>query len=209
MMLETKKIKEIYDYLSAESVPLTYAQGAFIFCRWDPLVAEKASEIYHKGLVNYLMFTGGIGKDSGFLKKLELPEAKFQAALANIIKRVPEKDIYIEPKATNGGECCRFGIDTIIENSLFHEKLIVIAHPTSLRRVVATLEKIAEEKKFKSTYQKIGTNYLFRPHSKLDQKEAIAELLRLADWPAKDWCIPQADLPEGLVQYAREVQDEL
>jgi len=197
----------MFKYLYNPTKSLKKADGAFVFGRIDPLVAKKASDIYNQGLVNYVMFTGGIGKDAGFLKKLNIPEAKFQAALSNIFYNVPEDKIYVEPRATHGGECCRFGIDTIVENLLPHKNLILVIHPTSLRRIAATIKVIAPEKEFKSNYQRVGTDYFFNPDNPIDQKEAIEELLKLADWPKKNWCEPQQDLPEHLVKYARDVKE--
>ena len=204
--IETEKIKEIYDYLSDSTNPLIKANGAFVFCRDDPLVAKKTATLFQNNLIDYAMFTGGIGKDSGYLTDLQLPEAKWQAALLNLIYQIPSKQIYVEPHATNGGECCRFGIDTVVNNSLPHQDLIIVCHPTSLRRTSATLEMEAKKKGFKSNYQRIGTDYIFNANNPQDQQEAIAELIRLTDWPAKGWCTLQEDLPYELVSYARELK---
>jgi hypothetical protein len=205
MAIDTTKIKNIFDYLSSSTAPLEKADGAFIFCRDSPLVAQRASELVHQNLVGYVMFTGGIGKDSGYLTKLQLPEAAWQAALLNLYHKVPADRIYVESQAPNGGECARKGIDTIVQNGLSHDRIIVVCHATQLRRVQATLEVEAEKKNFQASYQRSGTNYNFDPDSPKDQQEAMVELLRLADWPAKGWCTPQEDLPEELVLYARDI----
>ncbi len=191
------------NYLENKNKNLEKADGAFVFGRADPLVAEKASEIYHYGLINYIMFTGGIGKDSGILAHLQIPEAKFQAGLANILYKVPKEDMYLETQASNGAECCGFGIGTIYSNNLPHENLILVAHPTSLRRMQAMMEFIGPEINFKANYQTARTNYEFNPRNPVDQKEAVDELLRLADWPGKGWLHSQRDLPEDLLEYAR------
>lgn len=204
--VDSKKIKEIYKYLSEETSPLSPAEGAFVFCRDDPLIAKKVAKLFNEKLINYAMFTGGIGKDSGFLKDLEMPEAKWQSALLNIIHGISKENIYIESKSSNGGEACRFGVDTIVRNSLPHHNLIVVCHSSSLRRLEASLQIESEKKNFDTQYQKTGTNYEFNPRNPKDQKEVVAELLRLADWPAKGWAKEQEDLPLGLVEYAREIK---
>lgn len=208
--IETKKIEDIYDYVSAGNNynSLIQADGAFVFCRDDPLVAEKVAELFLGNFVDYIMFTGGIGKDSGYLAELEIPEAKWQAALLQSIHKVSSEQIYIESKATNGGECCRYGIDTIIGNNLSHDNLVVVCHSTSLRRVQATLEAEAKKKGFEAKYHRMGTNYNFNVNNPNDQHEAITELIRLADWPEKGWCTLQEDLPHELVSYAREIKDK-
>ena len=120
---------------------------------------------------------------------------------------MPEKIIYLESLATNGGENSRFSLDKIVEENLSHEEIILLSHATSLRRLDAVMKFTAKEKGFESRFQRAGTDYFFNPNNLLDQKESIAELLRIADWPAKGWCVPQDDLPEDLVQYARDIKD--
>lgn len=205
--VDESKIQEMFDYLYNPTENLQASDGTLAFGRWDPKVAESAYQIYHRGLTDYLLFTGGIGKDSGILTDLELPEAKWQAALVGIIHGVPSENIYVEPNATHGGECCRFSIDKILENNLSHNNLILLVHSTSLRRIHAVMEVIAHEKNFVANYQKTGTRYDFNPENRV-QREAVAELLRLADWPAKDWCVKQDDLPEELVMYARDLDSK-
>ncbi len=205
--IDSKKILEMFKYLYNPSFPILQSDGAFVFCRDDPLVAKKASEVYNKGIVDYLMFTGGVGKDSGILAKLGVPEAKFQGALSNILHKVPEKAIHIEQNATNAGECCRFGIDIILGSSLPYENLILLSHPTSLRRADAVMKIIAPTKNFQANYQRVGTDYSFDSTNPLDQKEAVQELLRLADWPKKGWALEQEDIPLNLVNYANEIKD--
>lgn len=207
MKVETDKIAKMFDYLYNPSDPLTKANGAFVGGRWDPIVAKKASRLYNEGLVDYLMFIGGIGKDSGILTRLNVPEAIFQAALANTVHGVPENKIYVEPRPTNGGDCCRFGIETIVETGLPCENLIMVMHSTSLRRMDAVMKVIAREKNFQAKFQRCGTGYEFNPGNLVDQQEVVAEIVRLADWPAKGWCEAQGDLPVGLVEYAREIKD--
>jgi len=204
--IEFKKIGEIYEYLSEETFPINSAEGAFVFCRDDPLVAKRVSKLFNEKLINYAMFTGGIGKDSSFLKDLKMPEAKWQAGLLNIIYGVAKENIYIESKASNGGENCRFGIDAIVENSLPHNNLIVVGHSPSLKRLEASLQIESEKKNFYANYQRTGTDYEFNSRNPKDQKEVIAELLRVADWPAKGWAKEQEDLPLSLVEYAREIE---
>jgi hypothetical protein len=48
------------------------------------------------------------------------------------------------------------------------------------------------------------TAYRFDAENPSDRAEAAAELLRLADWPAKNWIGLQADLPLNLVDFVRD-----
>lgn len=203
MVIEPRKISDMYDYLRDER-DLKPADGAFVFGRFDPLVARKTIDLFENRTIDYALIVGGIGKDSGALTRLNIPEAHYLASL--VLNQKPEvKDkIYVESKPTNGGECCRMGIDALVTNNLPHNDLLVVIHPTSLKRIMAMLENEAPKKGFEARWQGIGTDYVFSSLNVVDQKEAVAELLRLADWPAKGWCAPQADLPQDLVQIARE-----
>ena len=142
---EPEKIKQIFDYLATESYPFQNANGAFVFCRADPLVANRAAEFYEKQKVEYILVTGGKGKDSGPLIELDCPEAVYQAVLLHWVHRIPDNKILVEPTATNGAENSRFGIDVIVNSELSHDELIMIVHPTSLRRTLAVHQMIAEE----------------------------------------------------------------
>ena len=206
MKVEPTKIQGMFDYLYNPTHPLTKADGAFVFCRDDPLVAQRVSELFDQDLVDYVMFTGGIGKDSGYLTILNLPESKWQAGLLNMIHGIPQEDIYVEPKARHGGECCRFGMETIIGSGRPYNDLTIVIHPTQLRRQNAVLEIEAEKRGFEACYQRTGTNHQFDPRNPVDQKEAVEELLRLTDWPGQGLCATQSDLPRELVAYAREIQ---
>ena len=201
--VEKQKISSIYDYVSSDSGVLRKADGAFVFGRADPLVALRTAELYKEGLVDYCLMSGGLGKDSGALIGLEFPEAFYQAGLLRWKHKVPDKNIYVESKSRNGAECCTFGIETILENDLPHRDLIIVVHPTSLRRTEAVMHVKAIEKNFMANYQRTGTKYSFNTENLADQKESVAELLRIADWPAKGWAAPQNDLPLELLEYAR------
>lgn len=201
--MDYKKISDMYDYLSAES-ELKNADGAFVFGRFDRRVADKTLGLFDRNLVDYALVVGGIGKDSGALTRLNIPEAHYLASLILEGKPSVGDRLHIEPRPTNGGECCRMGIDYIVSNNLPHDKLTVVIHPTSLRRIMAMLENEAPKKGFEAIWQGIGTDYRFDKSSIVDQKEAVAEILRLADWPIKGWCAPQRDLPLDLVQVARD-----
>ena len=205
MLVESQKIREIFDYLYNPTHPLERSDGAFVFCRDDPLVAERAAELYHSQLVGYVLFTGGLGKDSGYLGDLKVPEAKWQSLLLNIVHGVPQNHIYVEAEARNGAENSALGIDTIVHHELSHSHLTIIIHPTQMRRVHAVHLLKAAEKQFTAEYRRTGTNYIFDPTRPRDQMEAMTELVKIADWSEKGWCVEQPDVPLDLVEYAREM----
>jgi len=187
MKVETAKIKEMFDYLSSGTAKIEWADGAFVFCRKDPLVAQRAVQLYDQGYISYIMFTGGIGKDSGDLATQGLTEAKYQAQIATI-NHVPTQAILLEETATNGGENCRKGIDTIVRAKVRHERLIVISHATQLHRVTPMLEQIAKEKSFYCRLQSTPTKYHFEPDNFIDQREVVLESCEFMNGQRKDGC---------------------
>lgn len=194
----------MYEYLSAETSPLKYADWALVFGRADELVAERAIQLLEDPLVDYALIIGGIGKDSRSLARLQIPEAHYIASLMLSNMDLAGDRIYVEPRPTNGGECWEMGIETLLKNNLPHEDLTVVIHPTSLRRIMAQGDTIMRRVGFEAKLQGTGTHYNFDPRNPVDQKEAVGELLRLADWPGKGFCTAQADLPVDLVQVARD-----
>ncbi len=210
MNIDTGKIEAIYNYVRAGTGPLKRADGLFVFGRADPLVANRTAQLLGEGLADYAIIAGGIGKDSGPLTRLQIPEAHYLASLL-VADGVQGDKLYVESRPRNGGECCEMGLGKIVEERLPHEDMTVVIHPTSLKRIMAMLEHKAPQLGFKTRWQGTGTHYTFDSRRLIDQKEAVAELLRLADWPVnKDaagnpdpWCAPQADLPWGLVDVAR------
>ena len=188
-----------------ESAGLMRADGALVFCREDPAVAAAAASLYHQELVEWVVLTGGIGKDSGEFSKKAGSEAARQMRLLVDEHRVPAHVIYLEERAKNGAENSRFGIDTILHFGLPHDKIILVMHPRNAHRVYAVQTKIArEEKKFVADYQMVCTRDPFDATNPAHKKELLSEFLRVADWPASRWSDPQPDLPEELVTWARE-----
>ena len=187
--------------LAATSPRLEPAEGAIVFCRQDPAMAEAAATLFGQGLIRWAVLTGGIGKDSG---DLTVPEAVHQRDLL-VEMGVPAHLLHVEPKARHGGENSRFAIDVIRELGLAHGQLILVAHPDNARRILAVHTWIARrEKQFAAEYQLVSANRVFDPENLKQADTALAELLRLADWPTKGWADPQSDLPLDLVKWARE-----
>jgi hypothetical protein len=198
-------ISEIFSYLMAyEAQNPVKADGIFMFCRTDKRLAITMASLLDADLAGYGLIVGGIGKDSGVLADINLPEALYLASIIHWEYGIPDNRLLVESTASTGAEASRRGIETIRQSGRPHERLIMVAHPTSLRRLWAMHLSIAGELGFSANYQLVSTAYPFDPENPVDQREAKAELLRLANWPAKGWAVPQRDLPEDLVSWARK-----
>ena len=193
----------MFDYLSAENRP-SEPEGAVVFGRHDSRLVDGMSSLSTDGLAKYFIISGWLGKDSGYLRDLKLPEADYLAAVATGAPyNIPPEMIYRETKALNGGDNARYSLDMIDEHNLPRYSLTALAHATSLRRLAATLEfEGAKKTKPTTMVHRVATDYPFDATNTLDQIEAAAEFMRLVEWPAKGWLGPQEDLPQDLIEFA-------
>lgn len=215
---------ELLEYLSthptvpAGPAPANYqpADAIFGFGRKDPAVAITATALYRQGLAPLVLFTGGIGKDSGpILTRYKVPEAAFQAALAEHAG-VPADAIVIEDQAKHGGENCLLGYRAVRDRlGRPPASLILVVHPLSLRRLVEVFGTIAESERWPHlAIQSCPTGYTPDPASPADRIEAAKEMMLLAKWPHEQGSNdrpklrPQPDLPAHLVDIARRILAE-
>jgi hypothetical protein len=204
-MSDHAKFAEIYDYLEAPVKPGD-PTGTLVFGRHDVRLAQSMGGLASKSLAPWFVISGNLGKDSGELWETGTPEAGFIAAevLTGDYDITPGM-IHVETEALTGEENARFGLRKMAVLGLEHRAVTALAHATSLRRLAASVEH--EGAGHVETVYRVPTDYPFDPSAVKDQLEAAAELLRLADWPARGWLPEQADLPENLVDFARHVTD--
>ena len=209
-MKDSEKLQQVALYMGMGLLPpddsrVQYANGAFVFCREDAEVARAAAKLYRLGKIDWILLTGGIGKDSGELSRASGSEAIHQRNLLVADHGVPCDVIRLETKAKNGAENSRFGIDTIVRLGLPHTRIILVVHPRSARRVYAVHTKIArDEKGFSGDYQVVCMHDPLCAENPLHRAELLNEFVRVADWPGKGWSDPQPDLPIELLAWARE-----
>jgi hypothetical protein len=203
-----KQYADIFDYLSADEAA-SHETGTVVFGRKDLLVARKTLDIIQRGDAKWTIITGGVGKDSG---DLQIPEAVY---LANEINEQSQKaeltlpPLYLDITATNGGENARNSLAIISHNELDDSSgVTAVAHATSSRRLGEMLKHAAHQQENPLTVYREATNYNFDPTNPSDQAEARGEILRLADWPEKDWLLPQSNLPENMIDFVRDIESK-
>ncbi|GAB3171839.1 DUF218 domain-containing protein [Micromonospora palomenae] len=82
-----------------------------VFGAADPQLAYDAVQLRDLGSVSYVVFTGGVGKDSGPLAALGIAEADFLASIA-IAAGLPPGIILIERSATNAAQNAALSLRT-------------------------------------------------------------------------------------------------
>ncbi len=181
--------------------------AAFVFGRQDRLVAEAAAPLWHNGRVERVLITGGIGKDSGNLSAEAGDSEAGWLADQMVLLGVSREHIIVEPRASNGGENCRFGLDTLAAAIGQFGSLIVVAHATSLRRLGAMLYDELNHRNLSVTLQLVPSAYRFDPENATDRDEVVAEIKRLHEWPHKiggdgrPFLSPQPPVPAQFLRF--------
>lgn len=94
----------LWDYLGMHQKP-EQADCIVGFGNFNDNIARRAAELYRAGYAPYVLFTGGLGRNT--LGLLPEPEAVRFARVATECG-VPEANILIEDKSTNTAENIRF-----------------------------------------------------------------------------------------------------
>jgi hypothetical protein len=81
-----------------------------VFGAFDVELAKAAASLYAQGRCKMLIFSGGVGKDSGPLLQLGISEAVFLASVG-IANGVPAEVIVLEERAANGRENALFALE--------------------------------------------------------------------------------------------------
>lgn len=206
-MSEIKKFNEVFDYLCDPVMP-DKAYPVLVFGRHDTRLIDTMKGLRDNGLGDSFVISGGLGKDSGYLHDLEIPEAKFLVSVATAQPYGFSPDrIRYEVEAKNGGDNARYGLAEMDDWGLDTTVVTALAHATSLRRLAATLENEGRKSDpVTSIVFRVGTNYAFNPESPVDQYEAAAEFMRLVEWPAKGWLGEQPNLPQNLIEFASDTR---
>jgi hypothetical protein len=100
------KIQLLEIMAGPHGTPPTSSQPAdilVVFGAADPQLAYDAAQLHNRGEVSYVVFTGGMGKDSGPLTALRIAEADFLASVA-VAAGLPPDVILIERNAKNAAQ---------------------------------------------------------------------------------------------------------
>lgn len=102
-------------------------------------VATHAADLYHRGLIPRILFTGANAPTT--IDRFPRGEATHYTEHA-IALGVPAGDIIIEPRATNTGENITLAHQALAERGLTPDTVILISRPYQQRRAYATCRKL-------------------------------------------------------------------
>lgn len=104
----------------------------------DLHVAERAAELYLKGISDLIIFSGGLGRITQKIWGVSEAE-KFREVA--IMKGVPRENILIECNSTNTGENLKNTWRLLEEKRLKFNSFIIVDKPYKERRAFATFNK--------------------------------------------------------------------
>lgn len=129
-----RQAKDLYCYLSEEDEPeksdLIITFGVKTLAR-----AEKAVELYHKGLAPKILFSGGHPHFS--VSKPEAEEYRQKA----LEMGVPEGDILVETKSITIADNVRSSLNLLDKLNFKYQSIIVVNSPYTQRRGYSHLQK--------------------------------------------------------------------
>lgn len=185
--------KTIWNYTKM-SQTLQSADAIMAMGSMDMRVAERAAELWYKGLAPVIVVTGGQGRLTG--TDTSASEAqKFAEVLR--AKAIPEHAILIEDKATNSAENFRFSMQLLqTQNDIEPAKIVAVTQPYMERRAYATAKKLFPNLQLQMaspevSYEDYPTDAVPR---ELMVNIIIGELYRIQTYPGKGFTISQ-DVP--------------
>jgi uncharacterized SAM-binding protein YcdF (DUF218 family) len=213
----------LYEYHQLHMAIERRADAIFCLCSLDTRVAERAAQLFLDGYGEYLIFSGGSGKltQDRFTK----PEAEVFADIARDMG-VPEEKLIVEPRSTNTGENVRFtyallqergqgqdggGVGSVEGEKTEGEKkkglglslrsFILVQKPYMERRTYATFMKQWPDKSTEILVTSPKLTWKEYPNednpTDLVINIAVGDLVRIKEYPAKGFQIPQ-DIPDDV-----------
>ncbi|MEO7313825.1 MAG: YdcF family protein [Ginsengibacter sp.] len=172
----------------------------------DLRVAERAAELYLKGLAPLVIMSGGLGN---FTKEMWSEKEADKFAKIAVEMGVPEQAILVENQSTNTGENIVFTQNLLKEKQLDPSSFIVVQKPYMERRSYATFKKHWPDKNILVTSPQISMNDY--PTDEIPMEKVInimvGDLQRIKLYPEKGFQIYQ-EIP-GEVWEANEKLVEL
>lgn len=165
------------------------ADALFCFGSRHRRVPEHAADLYHAGVAERVLVTGGPSRPGE-----ETEAARFAGELAR--RGVPAERIVIEPFATNTGENVRLGLAELHRHGPVG-RLVSVGWPLSARRCRATFERWAPHIEVLSAPALGKPGAVWTPNAEL-MRWALGELARLRRYDDFGFIVSQAVPPAVL-----------
>ena len=125
----------LWDYLHLNQEP-EQADCIVGFGCYDEDIPRRCAELYHQGYAPWVVFSGGLGRNTASLWTTS--EAERFAAIA-IAEGVPPERIILERESTNSAENLLFTPKVLMQHGIVAEKIIAVHKPYMERRLWAAM----------------------------------------------------------------------
>ncbi|KAI1454020.1 DUF218 domain-containing protein [Annulohypoxylon moriforme] len=165
-----------------------------VFClgSLDPRVAVRAAQLFLDGYGRYLIFAGGVGRLTK--GRYDKPEAEVFADIA-LEMGVSKDKLLIEPHSTNTGENIQFTYALLEEKGLQLNSFLLVQKPYMERRTYATFKKQWPDPDAKIAVTSPQLQWSEYPNESNPEdlviNIAVGDLIRIQEYPAKGFQIPQ------------------
>ncbi|MBM6774612.1 YdcF family protein [Olsenella profusa] len=189
--------RTLFDYERVDD-PLERRDVAIGFGNHSEYVARRAAELYLEGLVDKVLFTGGLGRITR--KIWNVPEAERFARVAERMG-VREKDILLDTTSTNTGENISHSRRLLAEAGMGDARAIVVEIPFRGRRTRSALEAQWPELDFIMASPTLDFEEfldVYTNEGPISVKEFVSVLVgdvqRIVEYGRRGWQTPQ-DVP--------------
>ena len=199
----------IYNYHRMHH-PVRPADAIFALCSLDTRVAHRAAELFLAGVAPLLIFSGGVGALTA--GRFAAPEAEVFAAIARG-RGVPEEAILVEPRSGNTGENVRFTHALLRERGVAVRRFVLVQKEYMERRTYATFVKQwpgegagGDKVEFSVTSPELEWGEYPNEDNPRDLviNIMVGDLVRIRDYPAKGFQIPQ-EIPDRVWEAAERL----
>lgn len=187
--------KKLWDYGQMHH-QLKPADAILVFGSYNPIVGERAAELFLQGYAPIVVFSGNRSDSTTTWKKTEA-ETIADVAIAT---GLPKKHILLETKAKNSGENVQFSKALLAKHHITPKRIIVIQKPYAERRAFATVRKQWPEVEVQVTSPQL-TYEQYVANTDRDKKRIIntivGDIQRIKAYADQGFQIPQ-EMPDDV-----------
>ena len=200
-----KDLSVLWDYMHVNMAPAP-ADVIVGFGCYDELIPLRAAELYKAGLAPWVVFSGGLGRNTAGL--WHGSEAERFAALA-MDAGVPAEAILLETRSANCAENYRFTRDLLAARGIPAARVLAVHKPYMERRVFAAMPVYWPEADLTVTSPQVTMDEHIRMARRVGMTEwgvietVVGDVQRMTLYAAAGWQIPQPIPPAVQAAYDR------